>query len=178
MFELYRLVGLCWSRRGKRTSWWRSTGWWHVRQWPSQQRRRGCRSSTACGSVRPAAALWGTFAVTRPEYAPDSGGQSLSWKAAAEELVRGSGQPYSIIRPGWLVDRPPRDGLRFGQGDLLEGQLSRQALADICIEVLRHRTAYGKTFEVVEGGDEVLPDWAARFAELESDTGWKKLVAK
>jgi hypothetical protein len=27
-----------------------------VRQWPSQQRRRG--SSTACGSVRPAAALW------------------------------------------------------------------------------------------------------------------------
>jgi hypothetical protein len=58
--QLCWLIGLCYSRRGKRTSWRRSTGWWQVRQWPSQQRRRGCRSSTACGSVRPAAALLGT----------------------------------------------------------------------------------------------------------------------
>lgn len=119
-----------------------------------------------------------SIAVTRPEYALDSEGHSLSWKAAAEELVRGSGHPYSIIRPGWLVDRPPRGGLRFGQGDLLDGRLSRHALADLCVEVLRHRDARGKTFEVVEGGDEPQLDWAARFAELELDRGWKELLAK
>ena len=53
------LVGLCYSRRWKRASWSRSTGWWQVRQRPAQQRRTGCRSSTACGSVRPAAGLAG-----------------------------------------------------------------------------------------------------------------------
>lgn len=122
--------------------------------------------------------LVSSIAVTRPEYALDSEGHSLGWKAAAEELVRGSGQPYSIIRPGWLVDRPPRGGLRFGQGDLLDGRLSRHALADLCVEVLRHREARSKTFEVVEGGDEVRLEWEGRFAELELDAGWKKLVAE
>ena len=121
--------------------------------------------------------LVSSIAVTRPEHALDSEGHGLSWKAAAEELVRGSGHPYSIIRSGWLVDRRPRGGLLFGQGDLLDGRLSRNALADVCIEVLRHPEARGKTFEVVEGGDEVPLDWKARFAELELDTGWKKLVA-
>src|SRR5438552_15231385 len=41
-----------------RTSWSRSTGWLQVRQRPAQQRRTGWRSSTACGSVRPAGGFW------------------------------------------------------------------------------------------------------------------------
>jgi hypothetical protein len=49
------LVGLCYSRRWKSGSCSRLTGWWQVRQRPVQQRRTGWRSSTACGSVRPAA---------------------------------------------------------------------------------------------------------------------------
>ena len=53
------LIGLCYSRREKSSSWLRSTGWLQVRQRPAQQRRTGCRSSTACGSVRPAAGLLG-----------------------------------------------------------------------------------------------------------------------
>jgi hypothetical protein len=56
---IYGLVGLCYSRREKSVSWSRSTGWWQVRQRPAQQRRMGCRSSTVCGSVRPAAGLAG-----------------------------------------------------------------------------------------------------------------------
>ena len=58
-FHIKPLVGLCYSRRWKSVSWSRSTGWWQVRQRPAQQRRTGCRSSTACGSVRPAAGLLG-----------------------------------------------------------------------------------------------------------------------
>jgi hypothetical protein len=54
-----RIVGLCYSRRGTRMSWSRSTGCWQVRQRLAQQRRTGCRSSTAWGSVRPAAGLSG-----------------------------------------------------------------------------------------------------------------------
>jgi hypothetical protein len=58
-FRASRLVGLCYSRRWKSVSWSRSTGWLQVRQRPFQQRRTGCRSSTVCGSVSPAAALLG-----------------------------------------------------------------------------------------------------------------------
>jgi hypothetical protein len=54
-----QLVGLCYSRLRKSVSWSRSTGCRQVRQRPAQQRRTGCRSSTACGSVRPAAGLLG-----------------------------------------------------------------------------------------------------------------------
>lgn len=118
-----------------------------------------------------------SIAVTRPDYALDGEGHSLGWKAAGEELVRGSGHPYSIIRPGWLVNRPPRGGLRFGQGDLLEGCLSRDALADVLIEVLRNDEASGRTFEVVEGGEPGRIDWGACFRELEPDRGWKTLLA-
>jgi hypothetical protein len=53
------LVGLCYSRREKSGSWSRSTGWLQVRQRPAQQRKTGCRSSTAWGSVRPTAGLSG-----------------------------------------------------------------------------------------------------------------------
>src|SRR5262249_60502194 len=56
------LVGLCYSRGEKSWSWLRSTGCLQVRQRPAQQRRTGCRSSTACGSVRPAAGLLGRAA--------------------------------------------------------------------------------------------------------------------
>jgi hypothetical protein len=53
------VVGLCYSRRWKSSSWSRSTGCRHVRQRPSQQRSSGCRSATVCGSVRLAAGLLG-----------------------------------------------------------------------------------------------------------------------
>jgi hypothetical protein len=56
---ILRLVLLCYSRRGKRMSWLRSTGWWQVRQRLSQHLRTGWRSSTVWGSVRPAAGLSG-----------------------------------------------------------------------------------------------------------------------
>jgi hypothetical protein len=56
------LVGLCYSRLVKSASCSRSTVWWQVRQRPAQHRRTGWRSSTAWGSVRPAAGLLGRVA--------------------------------------------------------------------------------------------------------------------
>jgi hypothetical protein len=58
-FQDQGLVGLCYSRREKSSSWPRSTAWLQVRQRPAQQRRTGCKSSTVRGSVRPAAGLAG-----------------------------------------------------------------------------------------------------------------------
>jgi uncharacterized protein YbjT (DUF2867 family) len=113
--------------------------------------------------------LVSSIAVTRPEHAFDTDPYSLAWKAGAEELVRSCGRRYSIVRPGWLVDSKRRPGLRFGQGDVLSGRLSRDALAEVCLQILRHDEAWGKTFEVIEGPDAWPEDWAGEFAALESD---------
>jgi nucleoside-diphosphate-sugar epimerase len=113
--------------------------------------------------------LVSSIAVTRPEHAFDTDPYSLAWKAGAEEIVRSCGRRYAIVRPGWLVDSKRRPGLRFGQGDVLNGRLSRDALAEVCLQVLRHDEAWGKTFEVVEGPDAWPEDWAGEFAALDPD---------
>ena len=53
----------CFSWRvGRSGIWSRSTGWWQVWQRPVQHLKIGCISSTACGSVRPAAGEKGAAA--------------------------------------------------------------------------------------------------------------------
>ncbi|MGE5637019.1 MAG: NAD(P)H-binding protein [Nocardioidaceae bacterium] len=113
--------------------------------------------------------LVSSIAVTRPEHAFDTDPFSLAWKAGGEELVRMSSRRYAIVRPGWLVDGKRRPGIRLGQGDVLDGRLSRNALAEVCLQMLRCEEVWGKTFEVVEGTDPWPVDWCSDFAELESD---------
>jgi hypothetical protein len=121
--------------------------------------------------------LVSSIAVTRPEWALDSGGTAWagrrlrrSWCAGAVSRTRSSG------RAGLSTDRRGA-GSALARGDVLDGRLSRRALADVSVQLLRHREAHRKTFEVVEGGGDVRLDWGARFGELELDAGWRKLVA-
>ena len=44
-----------------------------------------------------------TIYASRPDHYQDVE-PSLGWKARAEEVIRGSGIPYCIIRSGWLTD--------------------------------------------------------------------------
>ncbi len=87
--------------------------------------------------------------ASRPDYYQDVEPMSLGWKARAEEVVRASGVPYSIVRAGWLTDGPVGEGLVLSQGDTAEGRLSREDLADVCAQLLFLEDARGKTFEVV-----------------------------
>ena len=87
--------------------------------------------------------------VTRPEHYQDMEPTSLGWKAKAEEVIRDSRVPYSIVRPGWLTDGDGGEPLAVSQGDMAEGRISREDLAKVCAELVFFGEATGKTFEVV-----------------------------
>lgn len=74
----------------------------------------------------------------------------LNVKAESEEVLRGSGVGYCIVRPSGLNDAWP-SGSRpvFTQGDVAVGRSSRKDVAKLLVDVLTCPEAVGKTFEVV-----------------------------
>ena len=97
----------------------------------------------------------------------DQLGGILTWKLRGEEAVRDSGLTYTIVRPCALTEAPERS-LKFDQGDTLKGQVSREAIAELCIQALHHPQASLKTFEVCEDGMEEA-DWGSLFAQMQPD---------
>ena len=94
----------------------------------------------------------------------------LIWKFKGEEAVRASGVPYTIVRPGGLVNTPGgEDKLVFAQGDTTGGRISREDVALICIAALENPAAINKTFETYSTEEEGNNDWNALFGELQAD---------
>ena len=72
----------------------------------------------------------------------------LDWKFKGEEALRASGVPYTVVRPGGLVNRPGgKLKAVFVQGDTTTGIISREDVALICIAALQNPAALNKTFE-------------------------------
>ncbi|MCU0536811.1 MAG: CIA30 family protein [Hydrococcus sp. Prado102] len=97
----------------------------------------------------------------------DQLGGILTWKLRGEEVVRQSGINYTIIRPCALTEKPGDKVLVFDQGDNMRGQVSRDAIAKLCIQALTIPEASNKTFEVRE--EEAIAnsiDWKSLFANL------------
>jgi uncharacterized protein YbjT (DUF2867 family) len=100
------------------------------------------------------------------------------WKRRSERLVRASGLPYTIVRPGWF-DRNAPDQHRLvllqgdsrRAGDPSDGVIARRQVAQVLIASLNSDHALGKTFELVaEAGpaqDDVHPLFGALDADLE-----------
>ncbi len=94
----------------------------------------------------------------------------LIWKFKGEEALRASGVPYTIVRPGGLVNTPGgEDALVFAQGDTTSGRISREDVALICIAALQTPAAINKTFETNSTEEEGQNDWAALFGSLQAD---------
>ncbi len=111
-----------------------------------------------------------TIYASRPEHYQDVEPTSLGWKARAEEIIRGSGVPYCIIRPGWLTDGGGGEPLAVSQGDTVEGRISRADLADVCTKLLFLPEAREKTFEVVAASTEQASSIASAVAALIPDS--------
>lgn len=77
-------------------------------------------------------------------------GGILTWKWRGEEALRHSGLNYTIIRPCALTEKPGDKSLIFAQGDTIKGQVSRDAIAALCLQALKSAQACQKTFEVKE----------------------------
>ena len=94
----------------------------------------------------------------------------LIWKYKGEEALRASGVPYTIIRPGGLVNTPGGEfSIIFAQGDTTTGQISRQDVAQICIAALQYKAAINKTFEAYSSKAPGPNDWPALFGSLVAD---------
>ena len=110
-----------------------------------------------------------TIYASHPEHYQDMEPTSLGWKARAEEVIRSSGVPYCIVRPGWLTDRGGGEPLAVSQGDTAEGRISRADLADVCTQLLFLPDARGKTFEVIAAPAGGAPSLASAVAALAPD---------
>jgi len=114
--------------------------------------------------------LISSIAVTHSEHPLNRFGRILDWKLKGEEALRQSGLDYAIVRPGGLKDTPGGNhALVFDQGDHILGTLSREDLADTCLQALDGLCKSPVTFEVVEADQKGHPDWAKLFAALVPD---------
>lgn len=94
----------------------------------------------------------------------------LAAKFKGENALRASGVPYTVIRPGGLVDEAGGAKIvQFSQGDKSTGRIPRADVALVCIEALGRRGAQRKTFEILSGSGAPPQDFARDFAALAVD---------
>ncbi len=106
----------------------------------------------------------------------------LDAKQKGEEAIIRSELPYTIIRPGRLIDGPYTSydlntllkaktggklGVVVGTGDTLVGDSSRIDVASACVECLSNPATEGKVFEIVNQGARPSEiNWTALFSSL------------
>ncbi|WP_017318915.1 SDR family oxidoreductase [Mastigocladopsis repens] len=106
----------------------------------------------------------------------------LDAKLKGEEAVISSGLPYTIIRPGRLIDGPYTSydlntllkaktggnfGVVLGTGDTLSGQTSRIDVAAACVECIQSPFCQGQVFDLVNQGQRPsVIDWETLFSQL------------
>jgi uncharacterized protein YbjT (DUF2867 family) len=97
-------------------------------------------------------------------------GELLDWKRRSERLVRASGAPYTIVRPGWFDHVGPGDGrLVLEQRDTGNGGIGRDQLAEVLVRSLVTDSALGRTFELFAEPGPAPTDWDGLFARLRPD---------
>ncbi|MDJ0736044.1 MAG: CIA30 family protein [Nostocaceae cyanobacterium] len=140
-------------------------------------------SIKAYGGFLPQFVLVSSAGVTRPgrpginldEEPPavrlnDQLGGILTWKLKGEDSLRQSEIPYTIIRPCALTESPGGKDFIFEQGDNIRGRISREDVAELCVQALEEPKACNVTFEVKEGEKTVTnSNWNELFSQLQSD---------
>lgn len=114
-------------------------------------------------------ALMTTVGVTKPSVGHD-------WKRRGERLVRASGLPYTIVRPGWFDandDDQQRLVLRQGDthwsGSPSDGVVARVQIAQVLVASLTSPEADHKTFELVAEKGPAQTDLTPLFSALPAD---------
>lgn len=97
-------------------------------------------------------------------------GGILTWKLRGEDSLRESGRPYTIIRPCALTEEVGVQKLIFEQGDNIKGKVSRDSIAELCVQALVETKACNVTFEVkAEENNNFTNNWQSLFASLQPD---------
>ncbi|GAA4855893.1 SDR family oxidoreductase [Kitasatospora terrestris] len=131
---------------------------------------RNVLEAATAGGARPHVVLVSQLHATHRGHPLNAYGRVLDWRRAGEELLREWGLPYTVVRPGWLIDdHAAGDRVRLEQGDQGFGQVSRTDVADACVQALYSPSATGVTFEMFNEPGSRLTDWEQAFAALETD---------
>jgi uncharacterized protein YbjT (DUF2867 family) len=125
---------------------------------------------------RARVALMTAIGVTNRTGAYNRATEAHDWKRRAERLVRASGLPYTIVRPGWFDYNEPDQhrlamlqGDRRQAGDPSDGVVARRQIAAVLVRSLTSNAARGKTFELVAERGAQQEDFEALFGALQSD---------
>jgi uncharacterized protein YbjT (DUF2867 family) len=89
----------------------------------------------------------------------------LLWKKQAEEYIQKSGLTYTIVRPGGLKNEDNTDPVIMQSADtLFEGSISRQKVAQVCVEALFDPGAKNKIVEIIAKSDAPSKSYSELFA--------------
>jgi uncharacterized protein YbjT (DUF2867 family) len=131
----------------------------------------------ALGSRTARIALMTSIGVTNRTGRYNRATQAHDWKRRSERLVRASGLPYTIVRPGWFDYNGPDEhrlvllqGDTRQAGDSSDGVIARRQIAEVLVRSLGSDQALRKTFELVAVTGPAPEDFDALFAPLEKDT--------
>jgi uncharacterized protein YbjT (DUF2867 family) len=98
---------------------------------------------------------------------------TLVWRRKVEEELRASGVNYTIIRVGFLTNRPGgRNRIRIGQDELPlspRHKIAREDVAEAFLRALRDPNTSRRTFEIVAGREAGPTNWEECFARLAPD---------
>jgi uncharacterized protein YbjT (DUF2867 family) len=98
---------------------------------------------------------------------------TFAWRRRVEDKIRNSGLDYTIIRVGFLVDRPAGGrAVIVSQGALplaLRNRIARADAAEAFVEAMQHPRASRATFEVVWGEGPRREGWNALFERLKPE---------
>jgi len=131
----------------------------------------------ALGTRTARIALMTSIGVTNRTGSYNSSTESHDWKRRSERLVRASGLPYTIVRPGWFdYNGPDEHRLMLLQGDTRQagnsndGVIARSQIAEVLVHSLTSDQALGRTFELVATKGPAQEDVDALFAALDPDS--------
>src|SRR5271157_3472392 len=130
----------------------------------------------ALGSRTARIALMTSIGVTNRTGSYNRSTESHDWKRRAERLVRASGLPYTIVRPGWFdYNKADEHQLVFLQGDKRQagdssdGVIARTQIAEVLVHSLSSDQALHKTFELVATKGPAQKHLDDLFAALDAD---------
>ena len=130
----------------------------------------------ALGSRKARIALMTSIGVTNRTGAYNRATEAHDWKRRSERLVRASGLPYTIVRPGWFdYNGSGEHQLVFLQGDTRQagdpsdGGVARRQIADVLVRSLASSHALRKTFELIATTGPAPEDFDALFGPLDRD---------
>ncbi|BBQ83586.1 TPA: SDR family oxidoreductase [Kluyvera ascorbata] len=124
--------------------------------------------------------LMTAIGVTEREGSYNRQTQAHDWKRRAERLVRASGHPYTIVRPGWFDYNKPNEqkivmlqGDRRHSGTPADGVISRKHIARVLVCALTDDDAKNKTLELITENGKEQQSLTPLFSALQQDSADK-----